>query len=59
MDERSLGEVTKENLEKWSELQRFLREKDGLGAGSGFSQKKKKKKNACMATRRLSSDAYL
>lgn len=44
MDERSLGEISKQNLEKWSELQGFLREKDGFGAGPGFSQKKKKKK---------------
>lgn len=44
MDERSLGEISKQNLEKWSELQGFLREKDDSGAGPGFSQKKKKKK---------------
>lgn len=59
MDERSLGEISKQNLEKWSELQGFLREKDDSGAGPGFSQKKKKKKNARLATRRLSPDAYL
>lgn len=42
MKERSL-EVTKE---KWPELQGFLRQKDSLGVGPGFSQEKKKK-DAC------------